>query len=107
MYVPPSCTRAPAPRAASAIACATAVQIGSANETWPTMPSPKNVSGRWRVRAMNWAGKARSVAVDELVGKDEVGRPVHLLHRADRAGGEDRLHAEELEAEDVRAVVDL
>src|SRR6185436_17925197 len=30
-----------------------------------------------------------------------------LLHRADRARGENRLHAEELEAEDVRAVVDL
>ncbi len=61
MYVPPTWTCAPAPRATSAIAPATAAQIGSAKLTWPTMPSPKNVSARWRVRSMNWSGKTRSV----------------------------------------------
>src|SRR3954452_19368649 len=44
-------------------------------------------------------------AVDELVREDDVGRRVLLFHRADRAGGEDRVDAEELEAEEIRAVI--
>ena len=45
--------------------------------------------------------------IDELVREDDVGRRVRLFHRPDRAGGEDRVHAERLEPVDVRAVVDL
>src|SRR5204863_9078989 len=46
-------------------------------------------------------------AVDELMRKDNVGRLVVLFHRSDRARGEDRVHAEELHAENIRAVVHL
>src|SRR3954453_12878075 len=44
-------------------------------------------------------------AVDELVREDDVGRRVLLFHRSDRARGEDRVNAEELEAEEVGAIV--
>ena len=49
--------------------------------------------------------RAMARAVDELVGEDDVRGVIVLLHRADRARGEDRMHAEFLEGEDVGAVV--
>ena len=46
-------------------------------------------------------------AIDELVREDDVRRLVLLLHRAYRAGGDNRVHAENFEAEDVRPVIQL
>ena len=45
--------------------------------------------------------------VDELVGQDDVGRLVGLLHRAAGGGREEPRAAELPETPDVRAVVDL
>src|SRR5258706_2778014 len=45
--------------------------------------------------------------VDELVREDDVGRRVLLFHRADGARRKNRVDAEELEAEDIGAIVQL
>ena len=45
--------------------------------------------------------------IDELMRKDDVRRRVLLLHRADCARRKNRVNAEEFEAVDVRAVVQL
>ena len=46
-------------------------------------------------------------AIEELIGNDDVERPVLLLQAADRARRQDALDAEHLEAEDVGAEVQL
>ena len=45
--------------------------------------------------------------VEELIGNQEIERPVLLLQAADGAGRKDELDAERLEAEDVRAEVEF
>jgi hypothetical protein len=50
---------------------------------------------------------AMARAVDELMGEDDVGRRVLHFQRADRGRRQDGVYAEELEAVDVGAVVDL
>ena len=46
-------------------------------------------------------------AIEELVGDDQVERLVVLLEAADRTGREDELDAQQLEAEDIGAEVQL
>src|SRR5438105_1037752 len=46
-------------------------------------------------------------AIDELMRENDVGRLVLLLHRADRACRNDGVHAENFEAENIRAVIQL
>ncbi len=46
-------------------------------------------------------------AIEELIGHEDVERPVLLLEAADRARRQDPLDAEHLEAVDVRAEVEL
>ena len=50
---------------------------------------------------------AMTGAVDELMREKNVGRVIVLFHRADRARGNDRVHAEGFEAEDVRAKIQI
>ena len=45
--------------------------------------------------------------IEELIGHDDVERPILLLQAADRAGRQNALDAEHLEAVDVRAEVQL
>ncbi len=52
-------------------------------------------------------GDAAAGAVEELIGNDEIERPVLFLERADRAERDDALDAERLHAVDVGAEVQL
>ncbi len=49
-------TVAPSCREASSSTPARFAETGCASEVWATRPSPKKVSGRWRVRSKNWSG---------------------------------------------------
>jgi hypothetical protein len=42
---------------------ATVAHTGSPKATWPTMPSPKKVLFRRKVRSMNWSGTTKSVGL--------------------------------------------
>ena len=70
-------------------------QNGCAKPTWATSPRPKKVEARCEG------------AVHELVGDHHVQGRVLLLERADRGDGEDPLHAQRLQGEDVGAEVEL
>src|SRR5688572_29793611 len=50
---------------------------------------------------------AAARAIDELIGKDEVGRRVFLLQAANRAGRQYPLDAEHLHAKDVGPIIQL
>ena len=45
------------------ICYATVAQTGSPKATWPTIPSPKKVAMRLKVRSMNWSGMTNSVGL--------------------------------------------
>ena len=52
-------------------------------------------------------GDAAARAIEELIGDDEVERPVFFLERADRAERDDALDAQRLHAVDVGAEVEF
>src|SRR6202040_2884186 len=51
--------------------------------------------------------RAMPRSIDELMRKEDVGRVIVLFHRSDGARGENRVHAERLEAVDVRPEIEV
>src|SRR5208337_791879 len=58
--MPPSFPVTPATWHASRTTFVISPHTGSPNPMWATMPSPKKVSTRWRVRSKNWSGITKS-----------------------------------------------